>query len=181
MALHFTQNQTAKIQNSILLHLKCCLWSSEYTTYCLRRSDLVRLWKDQVFFKNLTQHQWFFKNHGWTCLTLMEPWYSGADNSTLINYVTTGDTGSYHRFTREFTANADRHHYMMRYFQCDVDANVSVSLTISGCIQGGGYSNDHFRIFQISQDSQDGYSMAPWRDIPRICVEDLRVWAQKVL
>ena len=55
-----------------------------------------------------------------------------------------------------FEHDADRHHYMMRYFQCDVDANVSVSLTISGCILGGGasgYSNDHFRIFQISQDT----------------------------
>lgn len=72
--------------------------------------------------------------------------FSGSDSNTSVFAVTNGDTQKYHLFSRAGIATSDKHQYLSRYFQCEYDSWVQVSMSIAQC---GGGSADHFRVYDL--------------------------------
>ena len=84
--------------------------------------------------------------------------WGGSDTDTSIFTNTTGDTGTYHRFTRTSSSNQDKHQYLARYFKCAEQSYVSIDVSIAGCADHDGSSGDHFRVYALAYDGTSASS-----------------------
>jgi len=84
--------------------------------------------------------------------------YSGGDDTEAVWTLSKGTDGTYFRFTKSDSANADKHQWMQRYFACKEASKVTVDLQLASC--DALASGDHLRFYDLAINGTEAESAA---------------------